>query len=237
MPKKNKKSAKKKDNFEELEQLIVNDADEHHSALDNTYESGNDQDPNEDVPFEVDVEEPDAAEMKEVISQYTDDEEIQEDFAERQQLNTGGGKLLEDLEEHTELSPEISAGDVDARWDQADQAGEEAVGGENPTPDQDIVDEIGQAVGLTYNQDEELRTEDKLAERDQNRWELDGASADVPEQKRLDGFDDEEDEMIDLLENEDEEDDEDSDDDELEDEDDLDDFGDDLEDIDDELES
>jgi hypothetical protein len=47
----------------------------------------------------------------------------------------------------------------------------------NPTPDQDVVDELGQAAGLTYEDDEPLHTGDKLEKRDKKRWELNPESA------------------------------------------------------------
>jgi len=74
--------------------------------------------------------------------------------------------------------PEQAAltGGVDAAANRVD-AGEEVVGGDNPTPDQDIVDEIGAALGVTYQDDEELKAADKIIERDRHRWELDPASA------------------------------------------------------------
>jgi hypothetical protein len=78
---------------------------------------------------------------------------------------------------HTDKSAILSGGDVDAAWDQAD-VGEEAVGGSNPTPDQDIVDDLGRAVGITYSDSEPLRPTEKEAERDDKRWELDPASSD-----------------------------------------------------------
>ena len=56
--------------------------------------------------------------------------------------------------------------------------GDEAPGGDNPTPDQDIVDDIGRAVGVEYQDNEELKGADKVAKRDKNRWELDPASSD-----------------------------------------------------------
>ena len=76
----------------------------------------------------------------------------------------------------TDKSAVLSGGDVDAAWDQAD-VGEEAVGGSNPTPDQDIVDQIGRSLGLEYEDDEELKGAAKLEERDKHRWELDPASS------------------------------------------------------------
>ena len=46
-----------------------------------------------------------------------------------------------------------------------------------PTPDQDIVDDIGKALGVEYQDNEELRASDKVVERDKHRWELDPASS------------------------------------------------------------
>jgi len=48
-------------------------------------------------------------------------------------------------------------------------SGDEAVGGTVSTPDQDIVDEIGAAVGLEMD-DTLLRTNEILEERDDRRW-------------------------------------------------------------------
>ncbi len=104
------------------------------------------------------------------------DEEVKESFEQDQQRDNGSSNLKRKLEQHTDESPVLSAGDVDAAWDNADEAGEEAVGGTTPTPDQDVVDDVGQAVGITYSDTEPLNTDEKLAKREQNRWELDPAS-------------------------------------------------------------
>jgi len=80
--------------------------------------------------------------------------------------------------EHTETSPALTAGDVDADWESAYSVGDEAPGGDSPTPDQDIVDDIGRAVGIEYQDNEELKSADKVADRDAHRWELDPASSD-----------------------------------------------------------
>ena len=79
--------------------------------------------------------------------------------------------------EHTETSPVMTAGDVDADWEDAYSVGDEAPGGDNPTPDQDRVDDIGKALGVEYEDNEELKAADKIAERDKHRWELDPASS------------------------------------------------------------
>ena len=56
-------------------------------------------------------------------------------------------------------------------------SGDEAPGGDNPTPDQEVVDDIGKALGIEYQDNEELRSGDKLVDRDRRRWELDPASS------------------------------------------------------------
>jgi len=91
---------------------------------------------------------------------------------------SGRRELREKYAEHTETGPDITGGDVDADWESAYSVGDEAPGGDNPTPDQDIVDDIGRAVGIEYQDNEELKGEAKVTKRDKNRWELDPASSD-----------------------------------------------------------
>jgi len=91
---------------------------------------------------------------------------------------TGHRELAAELERHTETSPALTAGDIDARWQDAYAVGDEAPGGDNPTPGQDRVDDIGRALGINYRDDEELRGGDEVVERDRHRWELDPASSD-----------------------------------------------------------
>lgn len=125
------------------------------------------------------------------IDDFTDDPEIIEDFAERQNLSNGAGGLYDKLVEHHSKGPQLSGGDIDAAWDSSDVSGEESVGGTVPTPDQDVVDELGEAVGISYDDAEELNTEEKLGQRDRKRWELDPRSADE-EQDDLEGRDQDE---------------------------------------------
>jgi hypothetical protein len=90
--------------------------------------------------------------------------------------------MREARSQYNETSPELTGGDVDAKWQDAYAVGDEAPGGDNPTPDQDRVDDIGKALGVQYEDSEELKAADKIAERDRHRWELDPASAeDYPE--------------------------------------------------------
>lgn len=114
------------------------------------------------------------------IAQYTDSWAVQEALEARQDLNTGEQELLEALRQHHAKSPQLSGGDLDAAWDDAN-VGEETVGGMAPTPDQDVVDEIGEAFGLSYEDDEPLHTGEKIEARDEHRWELNPASAEEEE--------------------------------------------------------
>jgi len=85
-----------------------------------------------------------------------------------------GGRALHDrIEKHHETSPAMTAGDVDADWEQAYSSGDEAPGGDNMTPDQDVVDEIGAALGVEYDDDEELQGGAEISERDEHRWDED----------------------------------------------------------------
>jgi hypothetical protein len=91
--------------------------------------------------------------------------------------HAGHDELVHRLLEHTETSPAITGGDVDADWESAYSTGDEAPGGDNPTPDQGEVEQNAHALGIHYDDDEELRLGDKEASRDRHRWELDPASA------------------------------------------------------------
>ena len=120
----------------------------------------------------------DADAVAEQIGHFTDDEDVEAHFAERQGLAVGGrDTLLEELDEHNSLSPQITGGDIDASWQTGNQAGEETVGGSVSTPDKDVVDDLGDAAGLTYKDGEPLDYDRKVLDRDRNRWELNPASA------------------------------------------------------------
>jgi hypothetical protein len=115
------------------------------------------------------------------VAEHTNDAEVQEALVERQDLDTGRQVLRERLAQYHATSPELSGGDIDAAWDQAN-VGDETAGGTAATPDQDRVDEFGEAYGISYEDDEPLQTGDKLTERDRQRWELDPESAEEDEQ-------------------------------------------------------
>ena len=90
---------------------------------------------------------------------------------------TGRAEIAENLRERHGMS-DVAAGDPDVDSEDAFFTGEESPGGDNSTPDQDIVDDIGKALGVQYDDNEELKAADKVAERDKHRWELDPASSD-----------------------------------------------------------
>jgi hypothetical protein len=78
----------------------------------------------------------------------------------------------EELERYTATGPGLTGGDTDADWQRADQVGEEAVGGSVSTPDQDVVDELGDALGVPQAPDAEFRPSAEILEgRDRRRWE------------------------------------------------------------------
>jgi len=90
-------------------------------------------------------------------------------------VEAGRSEMQARLDQHHEVNPELTGGDVDANWEDAYFSGDEAPGGDNPTPDQDVVEDIGRALGLEYQDREELH--EKVADRDKHRWELDPASS------------------------------------------------------------
>ncbi|MCF4967739.1 DUF6335 family protein [Nostoc sp. CMAA1605] len=100
--------------------------------------------------------------------------------------NIGGRILQERRREYTQTSPELTGGDVDAYWQDADSVGEEAVGGTAPTPDQNVTEDIEAAVGLAMDDNELLHTQDILERRDDARWELNPTSAEDYQERQSD---------------------------------------------------
>ena len=80
------------------------------------------------------------------------------------------------LRQNTASSPADSGGDPDASWEDVNDSGEESVAGDNPTPDQSLVEENARAVGVSYEDNEELEFTEKIEKRDRNRFELDPRS-------------------------------------------------------------
>jgi Family of unknown function (DUF6335) len=110
------------------------------------------------------------------------DSEVQLEFDEASRVSEGARQLRQKLAAGP--GPNLSGGDIDAAWDHSD-AGEETVGGSVSTPDQDTVEDLGKAAGLVYQDDEPLHTTTKVQGRDRNRWELNPASSEDFQTRRL----------------------------------------------------
>jgi hypothetical protein len=91
--------------------------------------------------------------------------------------NIGGRSIEAETDKYTETSPELTGGDVDTYWQDADAVGDKAVGGSVSTPDQNVTEELEAAVGLEMADSEFLHTNDILEDRDGDRWELDPKSS------------------------------------------------------------
>jgi hypothetical protein len=109
---------------------------------------------------------------------YENENVVDEDF--QAQLNeeiasqpADPEELLERLGENTNTSPAESGGDIDARWEEADSTGEEAVAGSQPTPDQSDIEANAHAMGIDFQDNQPLDFVEKLEKRDRDRWELD----------------------------------------------------------------
>jgi hypothetical protein len=84
--------------------------------------------------------------------------------------------LAQRLRNNTAASPQDSGGDPDASWEGVNDSGEESASGDNPTPDQSDVEENAHAVGVNFEDNEELDFVDKIDRRDRQRFEMDPRS-------------------------------------------------------------
>jgi hypothetical protein len=108
---------------------------------------------------------------------YVPDPEIEE-FMEEEILRAPKDpeQLAHRLRNNTAASPRDAGGDLDASWEDVNESGSETVAGDNPTPDQSMVEENAQAVGVSFEDNEELEFIDKIERRDRDRFELDPRS-------------------------------------------------------------
>ncbi len=81
--------------------------------------------------------------------------------------------LAHRLRNNTAASPRDAGGDLDAAWEDVNDSGSETVAGDNPTPDQSLVEENASAMGVSFEDNEELEFIDKIEKRDRDRYELD----------------------------------------------------------------
>ena len=108
---------------------------------------------------------------------YVPDPDIEEFMEEEISRAPKDPELLaQRLRNNTSASPRDAGGDLDAVWEDVNDSGSETVAGDNPTPDQSLVEENARAVGVTYEDNEELEFIDKITRRDRERFELDEGS-------------------------------------------------------------
>jgi len=102
------------------------------------------------------------------------DDRIEPDIPD---VSAGSRKLAERLRDDSLADPTVTGGDVDAQWEGAQFSGDESAVSSMTTPEQNDVDNLGRAMGVTYNDNEELKAGEKERSRDKKRWELDPASS------------------------------------------------------------
>jgi hypothetical protein len=106
-------------------------------------------------------------------------------------VSAGSRKLNERYANDGLADPVVTAGDLDAQIEGAQFSGDESAVSSMPTPENNMVDDIGRAMGVTYADNEELKVGEKERSRDLRRWELDPASSeDYVERLRDDGTED-----------------------------------------------
>lgn len=108
--------------------------------------------------------------------EFVPDPEIEEFMEEEISHAPKDPDLLAQRLRNTAASPQDSGGDVDADWEDVNQTGSEAVAGDSPTPDQSNVEENARAVGVSFEDNEELDFLDKIERRDRDRYELEEQS-------------------------------------------------------------
>ena len=118
------------------------------------------------------------AETEEVLSadntNLEDAEQILSDLVEQ---SYGIEPALSKLAASMPSASDVRGGDVDDNLYQAEVVGEEAVGGQTPTPDQNVTEQLLQAMGISSVDGEPVHTRETFEERDQVRWELDPLSS------------------------------------------------------------
>lgn len=85
--------------------------------------------------------------------------------------------LTRRLENDPLADPTLTAGDLDENLEATQFSGDGSAVSGMPGTGGDVVDEIGRAMGVTYQDGEELKAGEKERERDRHRWELDPASS------------------------------------------------------------
>lgn len=107
---------------------------------------------------------------------FVPDPEIEELMEEEISHAPKDPELLAHRLRNNAASPADAGGDLDADWEDVNESGSEAVGGDSPTPDQSLVEENAKALGVSFEDNEELDFLDKIERRDRDRYELEEQS-------------------------------------------------------------
>ncbi|MEB3249676.1 MAG: DUF6335 family protein [Microcystaceae cyanobacterium] len=98
--------------------------------------------------------------------------------------DTGLGRVLEKLRLPHLSKDNLTGGDLEDDWYQAEVVGEEAVGGDNPTPDQNVTEDLLVSMGIPSTDGRDIQTLPRMTGRDRHRWELEPDSAEDYEERR-----------------------------------------------------
>ncbi len=114
---------------------------------------------------------------EELLEEFTTIEDADPIFSGLFDRDTGMRRTLLKLRAITLYGSDVTGGDLDDNWYQAEVVGEEAVGGQTPTPDQNVTEQLLQAIGIDAADGELVQVKEKLERRDRERWELEPESA------------------------------------------------------------
>jgi hypothetical protein len=106
--------------------------------------------------------------------EFVPDPEIEEFMEEEIAHAPKDPELLAHRLRNTAASPADTGGDLDADWE--DVSGSETFAGDSPTPDQSMVEENARAIGVSFEDNEELDFLEKIEKRDRKRYELEEQS-------------------------------------------------------------
>ncbi len=119
---------------------------------------------------------------EELLEEFNAREDADPIFSGLCDRDTGMGRTLSRLKKVGLSGSDVTGGDLDDNLYQAEVVGEEAVGGQTPTPDQNVTEQLLQAMGIDAVDGELVQVKEKLERRDRLRWELEPESAeDYPE--------------------------------------------------------
>ena len=114
---------------------------------------------------------------EELLEEFSTVEDADPIFSGLFDRDTGMGRTLLKLKTSGMSGSDVTGGDLYDNSYQAEVVGEEAVGGQTPTPDQNVTSKLLQAMGIDAADGELVQVNEKLERRDRLRWELEPESA------------------------------------------------------------